>query len=277
VGGGRFDVAEIEAVLATRPSGGAGLASSLFVIGAFLKLVPPWVGSRPVAVPATLVAQIALLGAMLRMRGWLFDLGPTLDVVIGVLAVGWMLVGSLAALGRRPRESVLASTFLVHAGLAALGVVAGGDEGREAVLFYLLTFLMSGLGAWAAAGRDGSGGDEKVGRPSRTAFLLFVGSLAGAPLTIGFVGRLQILRVAVDQNETVGVAVALLSLTVCFYVYARMALDVLWGKPEAELSSVKAGRGRAVVLVVCAAVILSAGVWPGPGLALVKQVAMEFF
>ena len=107
---------------------------------------------------------------------------------------------------------------------------------------------------------------------------IFLLSLAGVPLTMGFVGRLHLVSVSVRDVHLGLVAPALLNLLVCFYYTTRMVLD-LFADPalKEEDEGVEVGKGIAVSLLVCTFVIVAVGVWPEPCLALVKQVAMEFF
>jgi NADH-quinone oxidoreductase subunit N len=283
---GSFDMAGIEAALVSRGSG-IGLipvlALGLFVVGVFLKLVPPLLRLGAVGVPVALTAQIALFGTLLRMRGWLVVLADTFQAILVALALVSMFAGNLWALRRNDLQGVLSSSFLVHIGFLALGLAAGGEEGRAAVIFYLFALVVMGLGAWSAAlGLGSSGGGDWNGRgrshPLRAvAMSIFVFSMAGVPLTMGFVGRVFIVSVSVRAIHLGLVAMALLNLLVCFFYYMKVVLDLFAETPSMNDVGVKAGRGLTVALVVCTFVVLAVGVWPEPCLSLVKQVAMEFF
>jgi NADH-quinone oxidoreductase subunit N len=137
-----------------------------------------------------------------------------------------------------------------------------------------------GVGAWTALGSV-EGGEWK-GRGWDNPYIgfamsLFLLSLAGAPLTLGFVGRLHLLSALVRDVHIGVVAAALLNLLLCFYCYGKLFLD-LFASPEPEKNEgFEAGKGIAVSLVLCALVIVILGVWPEPYLSLVQQVAMEFF
>jgi NADH-quinone oxidoreductase subunit N len=286
VGLGSFDMAGVEAVLVSRDSG-IGLlpvlALGFFVVGIFLKLVPPLLRLGAVGVPVALTAQIALFGALLRMRGWLLVLADAFEVVLAVIALVSMFAGNLWALRRNELQGVLSSSFLVHIGFLALGVAAGGEEGRAAVIFYLLALVMMGMGAWSAAVALGSSdavdwrGRGRLYPYRGIAMSIFLFSMAGVPLTMGFVGRIFLVSVSVRAIHISLVAVALLNLLVCFYYYMKVVLDLFAETPSMNDVGVKAGKGLTVALVVCTFVVLAIGVWPDPFLERVKQVAMEFF
>jgi NADH-quinone oxidoreductase subunit N len=286
IASGSFDTAAIEAALVTRDSG-IGLlpvlALGLVVVGFFMKLVPPLLRLGAIGVPVALTAEVALFGALLRMRGWFVVLEDVFAAVLLGVALVSMFVGNLKALRRNDLQDVLSSSFLMHIGLLALGVAAGGEEGRAAVIFYLFALVVMGLGAWSAA--IGLGSSAKGGWKGRgwsqpfsavaTSFLIL--TMAGVPLTMGFVGRFFIVSVSVSAIHLGLVAVVLLNLLICFYYYMKVVLGLFEKTPSMNEAVVKAGRGLTVVVVVCTVVVLVVGVWPEPCLAIVKQVAMEFF
>lgn len=286
VASGSFDMAAIEAALVTRDSG-IGLlpvlALGLVVVGFFMKLVPPLLRLGAVGVPVALAAEVALFGALLRMRGWLLVLEDAFAAVLLAVALVSMFVGNLKALRRNDLQGVLSSSFLMHIGLLALGVAAGGEKGRAAVIFYLFALVVMGLGAWSAAigiGSSAKGGWKGRGwsQPfSAVAMSFLILSMAGAPLTMGFVGRFFIMSLSVPANHLGLVAVVLLNLLVCFYYYMKVVLGLFAETLPMDDVAVKLGRGLTVAVVVCTVVVLVAGVWPEPCLSLVKQVAMGFF
>jgi NADH-quinone oxidoreductase subunit N len=279
VASGSFDVAAIEAALVSRYSGiglAPVLALVLLVVGIFLKLVPPLLRLGAIGVSVALTAQVALFGALLRMRGWLLVLEDVFAVVLLGVALVSMFIGNLRALRRGDLQGVLSSSFLVHIGLLALGMVAGGEAGRAAVIFYLFALVVMGLGAWSAAVGDWKGrGWSHSFRAVAMSFLLL--SMAGIPITMGFVGRTLIMTVSVPAIHLGLVAIALLNLLACFYYYMKLILNLFAGTLPMDDGGIKAGRELTVAVAVCSLVVLAVGVWPEPLLAVVKQVAMEFF
>jgi NADH-quinone oxidoreductase subunit N len=106
---------------------------------------------------------------------------------------------------------------------------------------------------------------------------LFVFSMAGVPLTMGFVGRIFIVSLSVRAIHLGLVAAVLLNLLICFYYYMKVVLELFAETPPMDDVGVEAGEGLTVATAVCTLVVLAVGVWPEPCLSLVKQVAVEFF
>ena len=85
--------------------------------------------------------KVAAFGALLRVVG--VALAPAADAVnavLWVIAVLTMTVGNVMALIQRNTKRMLAYSSIAHAGYALIGVIAGGEAGTRAVLFYLLTY-----------------------------------------------------------------------------------------------------------------------------------------
>ena len=64
-----------------------------------------------------------------------------------VLSLLTMTVGNLAALLQNNLKRMLAYSSIAHAGYLLLGIIAANSAGKAAILFYLLVYAVSNLGA----------------------------------------------------------------------------------------------------------------------------------
>jgi hypothetical protein len=142
--------------------------------------------------------------------GW-----PALLAWIAVLT---MTVGNLAALTQTNVKRMLAYSSIAHAGYILLGMVAApragtGPAAQAAVLFYLLAYTVSNVGAFAAlmlAGRRGAEAvsyDDLAGYARRHpaagfALTFFLISLTACRPTAGFFGKFYIIRATLDAGYT---------------------------------------------------------------------------
>jgi NADH-quinone oxidoreductase subunit N len=123
------------------------------------------------------------------------------SVAVAVLAVASLAIGNLAAIAQRDVKRMLAYSSVSHAGFLLIAIAANSDDGATSLLYYLIPYAAATVGAFAiVASRE-----RELGRPVSLASLeglgwerpylgvgmwVFMLSLAGFPLTGGFLGKL---------------------------------------------------------------------------------------
>ncbi len=153
---------------------------------------------------------------------------------LAVLAAATMLYGAFAALAQHDVKRILAYSSITHAGYATIGVLTLSRAGLSATLLYLLTYAVGTLAAFGvviAVERQRRGEVtlntlRGLGRTSPLLagiFALSLLSLAGLPLTAGFIGKLEVFRAGVSAGLTWLVLIGVLSSLVAAYFYLRIA------------------------------------------------------
>ncbi|HLL81633.1 MAG TPA: NADH-quinone oxidoreductase subunit N, partial [Longimicrobium sp.] len=158
------------------------------------------------------------------------------------LAVATMFGANLVALTQGSVKRMLAYSSIAHAGYLLVALLAGNQAGVAAFLFYLVVYTIMTAGAFGIViANSREDGEERVAledwagfasqKPLMAAlFSIFLLSLAGFPLTAGFLGKLYILRAAVEsRNAPVAVLLVLASLISYFY-YLRVIV-VMYMRP----------------------------------------------
>ncbi|MEO9324413.1 NADH-quinone oxidoreductase subunit NuoN [Nocardioides sp. C4-1] len=272
----------------------------LFKVGAvpFQAWTPDVYQGAPTAVTAFMSAatKIAAFGAILRLYYVAFgserwDWQP----MLWVIAILTMLVGAVLACVQSDVKRMLAYSSIAHTGFlltGVLGVQASGElaEGQvtslQAVLFYLTTYGFATVGAFALVTvvRDANGEattfSKWVGLGRRSpvvagVFALFLLSMAGIPLTAGFVGKWSVFTVAMSAGAWPVVLVAIASSIIAVYFYVRYIRLMFFTEPaaDAEVASVTIPSPlTSVTIAVCAAATVALGLVPGPVLDLAAQV-----
>jgi NADH-quinone oxidoreductase subunit N len=176
---------------------------------------------------AGFAALLRLLDASLFGLRW--DWRP---LVIGI-AVVTMVVGSVLAVVQDDIKRLLAYSSIAHAGFVFTGIIAANDRGVSGALFYLATYGLTVLGAFAIvavlSGRD----DRKVRITDYRglfdqhpllagALTLFLLSLAGVPLTSGFVAKLVVFGAAVQAGYSWVVVIGVISSAIAAFFYLRV-------------------------------------------------------
>ena len=211
-----------------------------------------------------------------------FSSGWTMLVAItGALS---MVLGNCAAIVQRNVKRLLAYSSIAHAGYIFIGITAATRMGATSVLFYILVYGLTNLGAFGvvAALSSRAGGDEMRnfdGMARRSPFLsllmlIFVLSLAGIPPLGGFFGKFYLFAAAVQRDaENFGllwlVIVGILMSAVSLYYYLILLkhIYVIEGGDQSRVST-PAYLNFALGLVALAVVAL--GVFPERILALLN-------
>jgi NADH-quinone oxidoreductase subunit N len=291
-----------------RTAAGAGGTDTLLVLGLGLLMVglmfkasvapfhtwtPDVYQGAPTPVTAFMAAatKVAAFGAVLRLLYVAFGTAEwTWRPLVYGLAIVSMVVGAVLGLTQTDVKRMLAYSSIAHAGFLLTGVIGlandGSGPGLAATMFYLLTYGLTTLGAFAVITlvRDGDGEATHLSqwaglaqRSPLTAGLMtfFLLALAGIPLTSGFTGKFVVFRAAIEVGAWPLVVVAVLTSAVAAFFYLRLVVLMYFSDPAPDGPTVGvAGLPTTVVLAVTAAATLVLGIVPGPLLDLAQSAAV---
>jgi NADH-quinone oxidoreductase subunit N len=232
----------------------------------------------PVTAFMSVGTKAAAFAMILRVFGYgLVHVASEWQVLLAFVAVTSMIVGNLLAIIQVSVKRMLAYSGIAHAGYILVGVLAGGQAGVGAVLFYLFSYLFMNFGAFAVVAtlsRRDSDADtfadlDGLGfrNPSLGVLLtVFMLSLAGFPPTVGFFGKLFLFTAGVAGGWTWLVVVAVLTSVVSVVYYFRVLYHVWMPIPEARRLAprVTGVRGVEAVVVLSAIFVLVLGIEAAP-------------
>ena len=257
----------------------------LFKVGAapFHIWTPDVYQGAPTPVTGFMAActKVAAFGALLRVAyvalpGARWDWTPALWGV----AILTMVVGAVVAIVQTDVKRMLAYSSIAHAGFILTGVLAYSKSGISSVLFYLLAYGFSTIGAFALVSlvRDAGEGDAVGGEATHLSqwaglgrrnplvagvFTLFLLAFAGIPLTSGFVGKYAVFSAAVAGGGWVLALIGVLASAVAAFFYLRVIVLMYFSEPSGPTTVVaEPGVPLTVTVTVAAAVTLLLGVWP---------------
>jgi NADH-quinone oxidoreductase subunit N len=200
-----------------------------------------------------------------------------LPLVFGIIAIASMLTGNLLALRQTNVKRLLAYSSIAHMGYFLVAVVAGGSLGRAAATYYLSAYMVTILGAFGSllalsdGARDAETFDDIQGlfwrRPLLAAvFTGMILSLAGIPLTAGFLGKFYVLATGASEGAWVLVIVLIVSSTIGLVYYLRVIVAMFTTPASAEIATQRSALGvpLAVVLTALTFALLLLGVYPEP-------------
>ncbi len=218
----------------------------------------------PVTAFMSAATKVAAFGAFIRVfTVALGPLGSDWRPLLAVLAGVSIVAGSVLAIAQTNVKRMLAYSSVAHAGFILIGLAAGNAAGRQAALFYLASYGAMILGAFAVvmfvSGRGERAQDlaDYRGLAIRHPMLggalaLFLLSLAGIPLTAGFISKLAVFSAAFQAGEGWLVILGVVASVVGAFFYLRLV--ILMYMQERESEAVAAARTRAPVAAVAVAV-----------------------
>ena len=222
-------------------------------------------GSKAAAFAALIrVLVVALRGAQ-----------PDWTALLWGLAALTMTIGNVVALAQSNLKRMLAYSSIAHVGYMLMGLVAGGTAGPGAVLFYLLAYTFTTIGAFGAIGLCARAGEEAVevgdygGLARRPPVLaatlaLFLLSLIGIPPLAGFVAKFYLFGSAVRAGYIWLTVIAVLNSAVAAYYYLRVIVYMYMREPDVEGVSVAPSFAGSLALAIALVGIVLLGIIPAP-------------
>ncbi len=155
--------------------------------------------------------------------------------VLSVIAAATMIVGSVVGVVQSNVKRMLAYSSIAHAGYLMLGIVSANSAGKAAILFYLLSYAVTNLGALgivALLGTPQNQHDELRdfaglwrSRPGLAGLMtVFLLSLGGLPPTAGFIGKWYIFTAAVQEGHYWLAIIGVLTSVVSVFFYLRIVV-----------------------------------------------------
>jgi NADH-quinone oxidoreductase subunit N len=262
-------------------------AALLFKVSAvpFHAWVPDVYQGAPTPVTAFMAAttKIAAFGALLRLLTVAVpDLKDQWRPVLWVIAIATMALGTITAITQKDVKRMLAYSAVAHTGFLLTGVIAASPAGISATLFYLAAYGFTTLGAFAfvsmVRGSDGREATELtqwagLGRRYPVAgvvFSAFLLSLAGIPLTSGFVSKFAVFTAAAAGGAIPLVVIGVVMSAIAVYFYVRVIRLMFFTDPPADAPDVlPPGSLTLVAIGLSLAITAVLGMFPQPVLELV--------
>ncbi len=201
---------------------------------------------------------------------------------LAIMAALTMTIGNVVAIVQNNVKRMLAYSSIAHAGYALVGFVAAGaatDPAQRsaavtAVIFYLLTYAVMNMGAFAIVTIIARKGDQRnevedyngIGFSSPVlAFSLsiFLLSLLGMPLTAGFMGKIMVFSAAVNQGYIWLVVLGVLNTAISAYYYLRLIIVMFFRERTTAWEPPRVPASVAVALILTIVGVFYLGLFPG--------------
>lgn len=220
----------------------SGLSMMVIAVGFKLALAPfhMWTPDVYQGAPAPVTAFVAtvskagMFGLWLRfftmVNGYRYN---SLMILFTVIAIASMFTGNFLALMQNNVKRILAYSSIAHLGYLFVAFLAGGNMAVEATTFYLVAYIITSLGTFGIVTvlsgklRDAEDIEDYRGlywtRPLvATVFTAMLMSLAGIPLTAGFIGKFYLVSAAINKFLWLPVIILVVNSAISVYYYLRI-------------------------------------------------------
>lgn len=217
------------------------------------------------------VVKTAGFAAFLRLFTACF--APLSDFWVPVLLVITILtlfIGNITALYQQSFKRMLAFSSISHAGYLLFAIVALGSSSANAVFTYATAYSIASIIAFGALilvqQQSGSDNFESFNGLSKKnpflAFVLTIGmlSLAGIPLTAGFIGKFFMFSGALKQYQVIMVVLAVVNAIISIFYYFRVIIAMYFN--DADRAELVVPVYYKLVLGFSALVTILIGIYP---------------
>jgi NADH-quinone oxidoreductase subunit N len=213
----------------------------------------------PMVVTAYMASTFKIAIFSFSLRATLHTFIPIIDfwdTIISVIIIFTLVFGTWLAVTQNIVKRMLAASSIVHTGYLLLAFIAlsykdgaiANIDAAYATMFYLLSYLLSALGAFGLASHIISDTNVKVTyddfkglskeRPFLAAMMtIFLFSLAGIPSTIGFIGKFYVFTEAINAGYVGLTIIAVLATFVSIYYYFKLIAVMYFYPPKEECVS----------------------------------------
>jgi NADH-quinone oxidoreductase subunit N len=190
-------------------------------------------------------------------------------MLLALVTAATLFIGNITAVFQQSVKRMLAYSSIAQAGFMLFAVLSVNQIAWQSIMIYAVAYSVATIGMFAVLvklkdytydGFNGLAKKEPLVAFFTTVFLL---SLAGIPLTGGFMAKYFVLLSAVREGQLLWLVIfALLMAAVSVYYYFRVIIAMYFKNGAAELNAEITLTDRLLLGITCALVILI-GIAPG--------------
>jgi len=232
---------------------------------------------------ASKTAILAILIRFLVLFGPITDFAQLLEIVV----IASLIIGNLLALYQKNLKRLLAYSSIANIGYAALPLCIGGDNAWPSTLIYLITYIVAVLAAFgfivAEEGDAAECGDldhyrglghERPFQAAGMAIAFF--SLAGIPLTAGFIGKWSVLTIGLAGQKTWLIVAFIFGAAIGAFYYLRVIGIIYFATPQRAFPTQNFSPTLLAGIILSVLGILVIGLYPEPLFQQVAAATQEF-
>lgn len=216
---------------------------------------------------ATIVKVAAFVGFIRLFGGAFANLEETWSVWITVMIAATLFIGNITAVFQQSVKRMLAYSSISQAGFMLFAIYAQNNTAYEGLLIYSAAYCLATVGVFAVLSKmndysfDGFNGLAKHQPVLAFTATICLLSLAGIPLTAGFLGKFYMLKAAILTGKNLWLVVfAVLMAAVSVFYYFRV-IQAMYFK-DGSVRSAPATNIEKFTLIGIVVLIVLLGLFP---------------
>ncbi|MBD0333128.1 MAG: NADH-quinone oxidoreductase subunit N, partial [Chitinophagaceae bacterium] len=216
---------------------------------------------------ATIVKAAGFI-AFIRLFDEAFgSLRPEWKLFVAIITAVTLFIGNITAVFQQSVKRMLAYSSIAQAGFMMMAVYALNVDAQEGLILYSAAYSVATIGIFAVLVKmqditfEGFNGLAKQQPVVAATLVIFLLSLAGIPLTAGFLSKLYMLRATIATGNLWLVIFAVLMAAISVYYYFRLIQAMYFKEGNAPSSEMSVG--FKYTLVGLAAITIILGLFPG--------------
>jgi NADH-quinone oxidoreductase subunit N len=214
------------------------------------------------------IVKAAVFIAFLRLFYLAFgDIHSTWKLVIAIITALTLFIGNVTAVFQQSVKRMLAYSSIAQAGFMLMAILALNSIGSEGILLYTTAYCLSTIGLFAILVKmkdytfEGFNGFAKHQPLLAAVAVIFLLSLAGIPLTAGFLAKYYMLSAVINNGDFLWLVIfAVLMAAISVYYYFRVIQAMYFKDGEAQAMEVSSSFKWTIGIVAALVIIL--GVYP---------------
>ncbi len=227
-----------------------------------------FLGTAPKIAAFAMVIRLLVEGLGEMSQGW--------QQILSLLAALSFVLGNIIAIAQTNIKRMLAYSTISHMGFVFMGILAASKDGYAASMFYIITYAITAMGAFAVIillSKNSYEADQlndlkglSVRHPWYAfMMMLFLFSMAGIPPTVGFYAKLSVIKAVVDANIIWLAVLAVVMSVIGAYYYLRAIKLMYFDEPDEDQHQVSdtPAIDYSVLLSINGLSIIALGILPG--------------
>jgi NADH-quinone oxidoreductase subunit N len=217
---------------------------------------------------ATIGKAAAFIGFIRLFHTSFATISDSWTMVLAIITAATLFVGNITAVFQQSVKRMLAYSSIAQAGFMLFSVVSVSALAWQGLVIYAVSYTIATLGMFAVLLKlkdytfDGFNGLAKKNPLLAAVATVFIFSLAGIPLTAGFMAKFYMLQTAVAQGNLMWLVIfALIMAAVSAYYYFRVIIAMYFKSGDPEMASELSGTDK-FLLVLTAMLVLLIGIAP---------------
>ncbi|MFN2457764.1 MAG: NADH-quinone oxidoreductase subunit N [Chitinophagaceae bacterium] len=215
---------------------------------------------------ATIVKAAAFIGFFRLFDEAFGNLQTEWKLLVAIITAATLFIGNITAVFQQSVKRMLAYSSIAQAGFMMLAIYAINSDAKEGLLLYSVAYSLATMGIFAVLVKmqdytfDGFNGFAKHYPLIAGCLVIFLLSLAGIPLTAGFLSKFYMLKATLAKGSLWLVIFAVLMAAISVYYYFRLIQAMYFKEGEAQPIAITAGFKYTLVGLAALTIIL--GIFP---------------